>query len=299
MSAPVTVIMRTKNAAWVVDQALAALFAQDRADFELLVVDSGSTDATLDAVARWPHRLVRIPATAYYPGRVLNAAIEATSSEVVVFQNSDVVPIGPHALDRLLRALDAPGTVAAFARQVPRPEASTWVRRDYAATFPATGTPPDWMRYSLPFAAMRRSAWEAHRFYEDAWGSEDTEWGHWATRAGLGVRYVPECVVMHSHDYTLRQLVGRRFIEGEADAFIYRGDDPLWRRAAATATSIARDVGAHLSARDARGLALSPVRRAVSAWAYHRGHRLGQRRLARGDRDASVGQRVVLERWEK
>ena len=28
---------------------------------------------------------------------------------------------------------------------------------------------------------------------------------------------------MHSHNYTLRQIFGRRFVEGEADAFIYEG----------------------------------------------------------------------------
>jgi glycosyltransferase involved in cell wall biosynthesis len=42
----VTVIMRTKNSDWVVHQALAALFSQTYRDFELLVVDSGSTDRT-------------------------------------------------------------------------------------------------------------------------------------------------------------------------------------------------------------------------------------------------------------
>jgi rhamnosyltransferase len=40
----VSIIMRSKNSDWVIDQALAGLFAQSYKDFELWVVDSGSTD---------------------------------------------------------------------------------------------------------------------------------------------------------------------------------------------------------------------------------------------------------------
>jgi len=291
----VEVIMRTKDSDWVVDQALAGLFSQRYRDFELLVVDSGSKDRTLEMVRRHPHRLVEIEPRAYYPGPVLNMAIEQTTSAIVVFQNSDVVPLDPFALERLLAPFADPSVVATFARQLPRTEAHTWVRRDYAAAFPERGEPPAWMPYSLPFAAMRRSAWREHPFYGDAWGSEDSEWGTWARRNGHRVQYVADSLVMHSHNYTLRQLYGRRFIEGEADAYIFGDQDSLARAAWRTARAIGTDVGAHLRVGDWRGLLLSPARRAVYHFAYRKGHRHGEERIARGDRDASVGQAVVLK----
>jgi rhamnosyltransferase len=292
----ITLIMRTKNSAWVVGQALSALFSQTRRDFELLVVDSGSTDATLDIVGRYPCRLLRIEAREYFPGAVLNRAIREARGGLIVFQNSDTVPLARTALDQLVAPIERGSVDATFARQLPRPEAHTWVRRDYEVAFPATGEAPPWMAYSLPFAAMTRSAWERHPFYEEAWGSEDTEWGYWARQNGLRVRYVPEALVMHSHNYTLRQLYGRRFIEGEADAFILRDRTSLARFALRTGASWARDALAHLAARDVPGLALSLPRRLVYHWAHLRGHRLGERRRHSGDRDASVGQQVVLER---
>ena len=295
MSARVAVIMRSKDSAWVIGQALAGLFSQTRRDFELLVVDSGSTDATLRIVERYPCRVIRIPARDYFPGAVLNRAIRETQAPLLVFQNSDVVPLTPHALARLLSPVESGDAVASFARQLPRPEAHTWVRQDYAASFPASGEAPPWMTYSLPFAAMARAAWEAHPFYADAWGSEDTEWGHWARRAGKAPRYVPEALVMHSHNYTLRQLYGRRFIEGEADAFILGEKASLLGRARRLGGAWARDVASHVAARDLSGLLLSLPRRLVSHAAYGRGHALGTRRRARGDPDASLGQRVVLE----
>lgn len=292
----ITIIMRTKNSAWVVGQALSALFSQSRRDFELLVVDSGSTDATLDIVGRYPCRLVKIEAKEYFPGVVLNMAIREAKGSLIVFQNSDTVPLTPTALDTLVGPIERGEADATFARQLPRPEAHTWVRRDYDVAFPASGDAPGWMAYSLPFAALTRESWEKHPFYEDAWGSEDTEWGHWARAHGLRVRYVPDALVMHSHNYTLRQLYGRRFIEGEADAFILRERASLRRFVWRTGVSVARDAWAHLAARDLPGLALTLPRRAVYHWAHLKGHQLGEQRLRRGDRDASQGQKVVLER---
>jgi len=294
-----SVIMRSKNAEGVIAQALAALFSQDFTDFELLVVDSGSTDGTLDIVRQYPCRLLQIEPLAYYPGAVLNNAIEQTRAELVVFQNSDAVPLIPQALGRLLAAFDDLQVDAAFARQLPRPGADPWVQRDYAASFPPGGPAPPWITLSLPLAAMRKSAWRLHPFYTDAWASEDTEWGHWASQNGRVIRYIPEALVMHSHNYTLRQLYGRRFVEGEADAFIYGGGDSLPAMARRFLTSAARDGADHLLRRRWSHIPGILPRRAVYHWAYYKGHRLGERRRDSGDKDARTGQDVVLSRYDR
>jgi len=290
--------MRSRNAEGVVGQALAALFSQSFRDFELLVVDSGSTDRTLELVAPYPHRLKRIEPGDYFPGRVLNEAIAETRGEIVVFLNSDAVLLVPDALAILVDAFQDPAVQAAFARQIPRPEAHTWVRRDYAASFPAQGPAPAWITLSLPFAGMRRSAWKQHPFYLDAWGSEDTEWGHWARAHGLTVRYLGGALVMHSHNYTLRQLYGRRFIEGEADALLCRRREGLLRTGGRVLSSLLHDLPAHLRARDPGGLLLAPARRVVFHWGWLRGYRHGWKRITTGSGDASHGQKVVLERHD-
>jgi rhamnosyltransferase len=292
----VSVIMRSKDSAATIGAALAALFAQRYRDVEVLLVDSGSTDATLAIAARWPVRVIHIRADEYVPGPVLNRAIAAARGELVVFQNSDVVPLAPDVLDRLVGAFADPAVQAAFCRQIPYPDASSWVRRDYAAAFPARGEAPAWLPLSLCMAAMRRSIWAARPFYGAAWGSEDVEWGRWARRAGHRIAYLPDAPVMHSHDYTLRQLYGRMFVEGEADAFM-TGRAPAalraLRRAGAAAT---RDAIYCARRRDWRGLFAAPVRRAVYQLARWRGERLGARRLRTGDRDAGAGQRVEQAR---
>ena len=290
--------MRAKNSDWVIGQALAGLFSQEYRDFELLVVDSGSTDRTLELVAQYPHRLIQIRPEEYFPGRVLNRAIEQTHTELIVFQNSDAVPLSPQTLGNLVAPFDDERVQAVVARQVPRPEADPWVRREYAQSFPAEGELPPWITLSLPMAAMRRSAWEQHRFYTDAWGSEDTEWGSWAKDNGLRIHYAKDALLMHSHNYTLKQLYGRRFIEGEADAFIYGRREPLARTGAKIAKWIARDAIECLAERDFADVLRVPFRQAVYHWAYFKGHHHGVHRKKNGITDARLGQEVALSTHE-
>lgn len=294
----VTVIMRSKNSDWVIDDTLKALFSQDFKNFETLVVDSGSTDRTLEIVRHYPVRLVEIEPQNYFPGAVLNMAIERTRGALIVFVNSDAVAQTPQTLGHLVAAFDDPEVKAAFARQTPRPEAKGWVRRDYAESFPPHGGAPPWITLSLPLAAVRRSTWEAHPFYKDAWASEDTEWGRWAQSQGHVVRYVPDAIVMHSHNYTLRQLYGRRYVEGEADAFIYERKETFAKTSGKWVRQVIRDWAWSLPRFDLGEVIASPVRRFVYCWAYRKGHKYGEARIKKGDRDASHGQGVVLNRQE-
>ena len=294
----VSVIMRSKNSDWVIDRALAGLFSQTYVDFELIVVDSGSTDTTLDIVKSYPCRLIEIEPGSYYPGKVLNDAVKQADTELIVFQNSDVLQLGPHCLERLVGAFDNEEVQAAFARQVPRPEADPWVRRDYAASFPAEGDAPEWLPYSLPFAGLRKSLWEQRPFYTDAWASEDSEWGLWARSQGYKIQYVPDCTVMHSHNYTLSQIYGRRFVEGEADAFIQGDDDSLLKMVYRTCKSTLNDAVFHLSEGEIRELTKIPARRLTYHWAYYRGRTLGTRRRNSKDVETSIGQQIVLARHE-
>lgn len=160
----VTVIVRTFNVEWVIDQTLSALMKQKDVDIELMIVDSGSTDATLDIVALYPHKFIEIEPGTYFPGKVLNKAVSEAKTELVVFVNSDVVLLDSYAVARLIEPLKEVDVAASYGRQIARPEADLWVRHDYERAFSTTGKQPEWMHYSLPIAAMKKSAWKSKSF---------------------------------------------------------------------------------------------------------------------------------------
>jgi rhamnosyltransferase len=103
---------------------------------------------------------------------------------------------------------------------------------------------------------------------------------------------------MHSHNYTLRQNYGRRFIEGEADAFIYRRKPRILDFCKSCILAFARETWEHLRVRDLPGLAAMPPRVLISQWGYLQGLRLGSRRRLTGDADVHIGQQTVLDRHE-
>ncbi len=270
-----SIIIRTKNSADILAQTLKGLFSQTFTDFDVMIVDSGSKDDTVSIAQKFVSNIVSIKAEDYFPGKVLNSAIERTKSDLIVFLNSDAVFLTPGSLELLLNSFDDPNVQAAFGRQIPRPDAKTWVLRDYGVSFPSTVPAPPWLLLSFPIAAMRRSIWEKRPLYTDAWGSEDTEWGYWAQKNDVLIKYVPEALVMHSHNYTLRELYGRRFIEGEADVFIY-GRRYNWVNIIIDLTkSSVNDLIYYFKARDLLRIPFIPIRRFVYYWSYYKGYQVG------------------------
>ena len=295
MTASISVVLRTKNGITTTRQTLAALAAQSIQPLEWIVMDCRSTDGVRELATSYGARIIDVDPDTYFPGKVLNRAAEAASGDLVVFVNSDTTPLLETSLEALVRPLDDPEVAATFGRQVVRPEALGWVRGDYDAAFPAEGPAPDWLPMSLPFSAIRRELLDAHPFYTDAWASEDTEWGVRARRAGLRIEYVPRAIAMHSHDYTLPEIRGRRYVEGEADAFIHPerrlGAARLARRWAST---VARDLRIQWARSEWLEMLRTPLRRAVFWGAWARGNRWGRTRRTRALADTGRGQRTIL-----
>ena len=69
----VSVIVRTKNEEKWITACLGAVFRQTYPDFEVIVVDNGSTDRTLERVAQFDVQVVNIDQ--FLPGRALNLGI--------------------------------------------------------------------------------------------------------------------------------------------------------------------------------------------------------------------------------
>jgi GT2 family glycosyltransferase len=85
-----TVVMPAHNAAGTIETAIASVLAQSRRDFELLVVDDGSTDATLDVARSFDDPRVRVLAQPHSgPSRARNTALEAGRGRYVSMIDSD------------------------------------------------------------------------------------------------------------------------------------------------------------------------------------------------------------------
>lgn len=213
------VVMRSHNDMPVIAETLAELHKQT-CPFELIVFDNQSTDGTLDEVRKYTDRIVNVEK--YVPGQVLNSGMEHTEGEVVVFVNSDCVPQNEHCLQTLVDVFQDPDVVAAFSQQVPRPECIPIQVKDTLDTYGDGKRQERWRNcFSMATSAIRRSVWQEMRFDDHLLISEDIDWTYRARQSGGRVAYVPESIVMHSHNYTLQQLYRRQYKEGHDEANIY------------------------------------------------------------------------------
>jgi rhamnosyltransferase len=182
-----SVIVRTKDKADTVEATFAALRAQTVA-VEIVVVDSGSTDATLDLARRSADRVVEIPAAAFTYGRALNMGAAAAAAPIHFALSAHCAPDRDDWVERTLRHYERP-EVAATNGQLHR-----WDGRPLLE--PVDQTPavlraaPGW-GFSNHAASWRASVWRDMPFDEAMEACEDKEWAARVIRAGGVVVFDP------------------------------------------------------------------------------------------------------------
>jgi rhamnosyltransferase len=228
----VSIIMRSFNEGWALRETLPAVQAQEYRNWELIVIDSGSTDGSVDLIrAAKPRHFTQIQQETYNPSRVMNQGMELAHGDFGIFLNADATPQNANWLRPLVSALLDPRHAAVFGRQVPRSGCRAVFEHDYERCFGANRESAKWDHFfSMVNSGLRKEVWRRRGFLEKMQFSEDDEYTRWCRKQGYEVVYCPESVVIHSHNYTPRQAYRRSFGEGRALAAVWQGRPLTWLR---------------------------------------------------------------------
>ncbi len=219
----VSVIIPTLNGAAWLDRLLAMLTEQSLQPSEILVVDSGSTDATLEIISKYNIRLIEIARDQFDHGGTRSFAVRETTGDLVVFLTQDAIPVDRDALGRLIAPFGSnPQLAATYGRQLPNEDANPLSIHLRLFNYPVEGNlrcRHDRDQYgfrtifiSNSFAAYRRVALvEVGLFPAKLLFGEDTLTVAKLLDRGWSVQYVSEAAVYHSHNYTLWQHFKRYF----------------------------------------------------------------------------------------
>ena len=114
-SAKVSVVMPAWNAERFIREAIESVLAQDFDDWELIIVDDGSSDGTADAVGRIKDSRIRLIKQGNAGASVARTSgLAAASAESIFFLDADD-RLRPDALERVVAALDTqPEACAAY-----------------------------------------------------------------------------------------------------------------------------------------------------------------------------------------
>ena len=216
----VTVLIRTKNEAQFIGEALRLITHQRRKPDEIIVVDSGSTDATVELVQQWSSvKLMHMPAHEFTFGRSLNLGFQAATSDIVVSISAHAFPTNSDWLANLVQPFANPHVAGVYGKQLPQPDAWPPVRRNYLGYYgeqPLIQTNVNQERdrtFSNANSAIRRSCWEKRPFDELLTAAEDHEWAWAMLRLGYHIVYEPQAGVYHSHNESLLKLSHRSYRE--------------------------------------------------------------------------------------
>jgi glycosyltransferase involved in cell wall biosynthesis len=277
-------------------EVLAAVIAE--APDEILVVDSGSTDRSVEIARAAGVEVLEIAPDTFGHGRTRNLAAERTAGELIAFLTQDATPI-PGWLAAYREAFTlAPRVGAAYGPHRPRPDTSPMIARElteFFAGFSPTGEPvvqtgsPSFL--SNANACYARACWSEIRFRDVAY-AEDQAFGVDMLAAGWRKVYHPGAAVLHAHDYGLAEFMRRYFDEyrglrwttGHMEQFSLTG----------TARYALASAAADERWQRARGVARADrARWAARSFVHHGGRRVFSALGSRADRLAPRAQRAL------
>lgn len=205
-----SVIIRAFNEERHIGRLLEGILQQTVREVEVLLVDSGSTDATVAIASQYPVRILTIPPDSFSFGRSLNLGCAAARASRIVIASAHVYPVYPDWLARLLQPFRDPRVAMAYGKQRGHAGSRYSESQVFRAWFPETGRP----RQDHPFcnnanAAIRRSLWKKRPYDETLPALEDIDWATWAIRQGHTLAYVAEAEVTHVHEEAPRAVFNR------------------------------------------------------------------------------------------
>lgn len=220
----VSIIIPTKNGGATFAKTLVMVYSQSYPrPFEVVIIDSGSIDDTLDIARRYPARLVQIRPEDFGHGRTRNLGARLAVGRWLVFITQDAIPTSDRWLHNLVRHLEAPDVAGVYGRQIPREDTNPVERFFLHSRYPAHRIVQsarqgqvnmDTIFFSNVNSAVKREVFDQHPFMDDLIMSEDQEWGKWVLLNGYDIIYEPEAAVYHSHNFGPREVFKRYFDSG-------------------------------------------------------------------------------------
>jgi len=228
-----TVIIPVKNGGEILKKVVDKVLSQKlKGNFELVVVDSGSTDGSLEFLKNHPDKrvkILKISPKEFGHGKTRNFAVSKAKGEFVAFITQDALPASNKWLQKLIDAFKESDIVGVFGKHIPYENTypvekkqivehfdknfgKKWLKfkikdkKDYEAR-------KGWyIYYSDNNSCMRKDILQKIPF-RNFWMGEDQFWARDILEAGYAKAYEPEAAVYHSHKYSFREIIKRYYDE--------------------------------------------------------------------------------------
>lgn len=215
----VSIAILTKNGGKDFESCLTAIYQQTTDfPFEVIVVDSGSTDGTLEFIKKYPVRLYEIKPHEFSFGPTRDYAFGLADGQFIVTLSQDVVPANREWLSKLVEPLMQNKADAVQGRTIlPKDKALFyWEKRDF---FYFTSEGQEFFEnhgnigISFCSFAIKHNAWLKTGF-NNAPMCEDKVIQKKLVEEGYRLAWALDSMAYHGHNYSLKSLKNRCENEG-------------------------------------------------------------------------------------
>lgn len=239
-----SVVIRSFNEAEHIGDVLSAVDDQDYSDFEIILVDSGSTDGTLEIAEEYVDTIEFVAPKNFTFGYSCNVGCNAASGDFISFLSAHAIPTDAQWLGTMVENLRDDEVAMTYSNQVGANETKFSEKRLFNELFPEERkrqTPPEYFANNAS-SAIKKELWEDHQFNEYLTGHEDIEWTKHFMDKGYVVVYEPDACIYHIHDETWEQIYHRFEREAVADIEIgVRDSSDRWQEYLDIPRDIIRD----------------------------------------------------------
>jgi glycosyltransferase involved in cell wall biosynthesis len=229
-----SVIVPVYNGAAVIERCLDALARQTVPPdaFEIIIVDDGSTDATVQRVQRWAKRhgecQVQVVCQEHTgPAAARNQGAAIAQAPLLLFTDADCLP-APGWIEALLRGFAGPAAPAGLMgtyRSEQRSLAARFAQMEFEDRYRRMVRQPQLDVVATYSAAFRRDIFLEAGGFDPGFpkaNNEDVEFSYRLSQAGHSMRFVPEAQVSHRHDGSWLRYVRTKMGRGYWRMVVYR-----------------------------------------------------------------------------
>ena len=204
----VSIVIRTLNEDLYLSELLESIKNQKHDDFEIetVVIDSGSSDRTIEIAQTYDARITYIEKKDFTFGRSLNMGSDFADGDILVYVSGHCVPTDRLWLTSLIKPIIDGEACYTYGRQQGRDTTKFSERKIFEKYFPSSSKiPQEGFFCNNANSAIERKAWLKYKFNEDITGLEDMEIAKRMTEDGYKIGYVSEASVFHIHNETWSQ----------------------------------------------------------------------------------------------
>jgi len=213
-----SIVIRCYNEERHIGRLLSGILEQTVKDVEIIVVDSGSTDATLSIASKFPAKILHIKKEDFSFGRALNIGCRVASKEHIVIISAHCYPIYEDWLEKMITPFADSNIALVYGKQRGGETTHFSEHQIFKKWYPDKQS-SDSQKH--PFcnnanSAIRKALFNKIEFDEELTGLEDLDWGNKIISLNKNIAYSSDAVVVHLHDESAKQIRNRFFRESYA-----------------------------------------------------------------------------------